>query len=155
MAEVNNAVDTEVKATDGGRILFADDVIATIASLAVADVKGVCGMSGSVAEGFSSILGKKNPTKGVKVQVGTEEATVDLSVLIQYGFRIQEVCQNIQAAVKNAIETMTGLACNEVNVYVAAVCFDAPEKKKAKAAKEAEAGQATEAAVEAADEVAG
>ena len=147
MAEVNNAVDTEVKAADGGRILFADDVIATIASLAVADVKGVCGMNGSVAEGFSSILGKKNPTKGVKVQVGTEEAIVDLSVLIQYGFKIQEVCQNIQVAVKNAIETMTGLACNQVNVYVAAVCFDAPEKKKAKAEEPVAETEAVEAEV--------
>lgn len=152
MAEVNNAVDTEVKATDGGRILFADDVIATIASLAVADVKGVCGMSGSVAEGFSSILSKKHNTKGVKVQVGTEEASVDLSVLIQYGHKIQEVCQNIQVAVKNAIETMTGLSCNEVNVFVAAVCFDAPEKKKAKAEEAPVEAEVVEAEVVPAEE---
>lgn len=156
MAE-NIEVDTEAKTADGGRILFADDVVATIASLAVADVKGVAGMSGSAMEGFTGILGgKKNLTKGVKVQVGTEEVTIDLSVLIQYGYRIQEVCQSIQAAVRNAIETMTGLKCMEVNVFVQSIVFEQPEKKKKEKPEElksAEAEVVAETAAEAAEEI--
>ena len=148
MAE-NIEVNTEAKATDGGRILFADDVVATIASLAVADVEGVAGMSGTAMEGFSGILGgKKSLTKGVKVQVGTEEVTIDLSVLIQYGVRIQEVCQKIQLAVRNAIETMTGLKCTEVNVFVQSIVFEQPDKKKKDKAEELKPADA-EAAAEA------
>lgn len=79
----------------------------------------------------------RNITKGVKVEVGTEEAAVDVFVNVRYGFRIQEVCQNLQKAIKSAIETMTGLRVVEVNAYVQAVVFDTPEpaedsKKKAK-----------------------
>ena len=88
---------------------IANDVIATIAALAAADVAGVAGMSGGVVEGITEMLGKKNLTKGVKVEVGSEEAAVDISINVRYGFAIQEVCQNLQNAVKNAIETMTGL----------------------------------------------
>ena len=80
-------VSAEITQQEGGRIIFADDVVATIASLAAADVPGVAGMSGGVVEGFTEKLGKKSLTKGVKVEVGQEEAAIDISVLIQYGFR--------------------------------------------------------------------
>ena len=94
---------------------------------------GVAGMSGGVVEGITEMLGKKNLTKGVKVEVGSEEAAVDISINVRYGFAIQEVCQNLQNAVKNAIETMTGLRVVEVNVFVQSVVFEKPaepEKEK-------------------------
>ena len=127
----------EVNGADGGKIIFADDVIATIAALAAADVQGVASMSGGVVEGLTEMLGRKNLTKGVKVEVGTEEAAVDISVNVRYGFAIQEVCQNLQNAIKNAIETMTGLRVVEVNVFVQSVVFEKPaepepEKKEKK-----------------------
>lgn len=138
MAE-NNEMSTAVKATDGGRIVFANDVVATIAALAAADVAGVAGMNGGVVEGIGEKLGRKSLTKGVKVEVGQEEAAVDLTVVIQYGYRIQEVCANVQTAVKNAIETMTGLRVVEVNVYVYSINFESPEDKEEKVkAKERE-----------------
>ena len=137
----NYELTPDVKSNDGGKIVFATDVIATIAALAAADVKGVAGMSGGMVEGITEMLGRKNLTKGVKVEVGTEEAAVDASVIVQYGFRIQEVCTEVQHAIKNAVETMTGLRVVEVNVYVQAVSFDVaepvPEIKKEKPEKEA------------------
>jgi len=129
----------EVKNSDGGKIVFATDVIATIAALAAADVKGVAGMTGGMVEGITEMLGRKNITKGVKVEVGTEEAAIDVSVVIKYGFHIQEVCTEIQNSIRSAVETMTGLRVVEVNVYVSAVSFEneeAPrEPKKEKAEK--------------------
>ena len=124
--------------TDGGRIIFADDVVATIAALAVSDVEGVSAMSGGMVEGFTEMLGKKNLTKGVKVEVGAEEAAVDVSVSIRYGFKIREVCEKIQIAAKNAIETMTGLKVVEVNVFVQSVTFEPSEQESAKVARRKE-----------------
>ena len=121
----NTTLTTEVN--QGGKIVFAEDVIATIASLAASEVDGVHAMSGTAMEGLSEKLGKKSYTKGIKVEIGTEECAVDISAVIKYGFRIQEVCQNIQTDVKNAIETMTGLRVVEVNVTVPQVYFE-PEK---------------------------
>lgn len=106
-----------------GKIVFAEDVVATIATLAAAEVDGVYGMSGTAFEGLGEKLGKKNYTKGIKVEVGSVECAVDMSIIVRYGFRIQEVCRNVQNAVKNAIETMTGLKVVQVNIAVNSIVF--------------------------------
>jgi uncharacterized alkaline shock family protein YloU len=129
-------ISTEIKTGTGGKVIFAPDVIATIAGLAASDVKGVAGMSGGMVDGFAQMLGRKNLTKGVKVEVGTEEAAVDVSVIIEYGFRIQEVCASIQQSIKNSIENMTGLRVVEVNIFVQGISFDKLEPKPEKQVKE-------------------
>ena len=62
---------------NSGKIVFAEDVVATIATLAASEVEGVYGMSGSAFEGIGEKLGKKNYTKGIKVEVGSVECAVD------------------------------------------------------------------------------
>lgn len=121
-------IDTNVESSQGGKVVFAEDVVATIASLAASDVEGVHAMSGTAMDGISEKFGKKSYTKGIKVEVGTEECAVDINVIIKYGYRIQEVSQKVQQEIKNAIETMTGLKVVEVNVYVNSIYFE-PEKK--------------------------
>ena len=113
---------------NGGKVVFAEDVVATIASLAASEVEGVYGMSGTTFEGLGEKLGKKNYTKGIKVEVGTVECAVDMTLIVKYGYRIKEVCMNVQNAVKNAIETMTGLHVVEVNIAVNSVVFEQEKK---------------------------
>ena len=126
----DNELTTEVNATQGGKVLFAPDVIATIASFAAAEVEGVVGMAGGVVEGITGMLNaKKSMTKGIKVEVGEEEVAVDLSVIIRYGAKLHEVCTKIQTGIKNAIETMTGLRVVQVNVFVQSISFEKPEAK--------------------------
>lgn len=115
MNEYDN-MNTENAAGSGGNVTFADEVIATIAALAAADTKGIAGMSGSKSVG--EMLGRKNITKGVKVEVGTEEVAIDIYILVLYGFRIQDVAAEIQQNVRTAVENMTGLRVIEVNVFV-------------------------------------
>ncbi|MBQ7278037.1 MAG: Asp23/Gls24 family envelope stress response protein [Clostridia bacterium] len=123
-----NEVDTNVESTQGGKVVFAEDVVATIAFLAAGEVEGIHAMIGTTMEGLGEKLGKKNYTKGVKVEVGTEECAVDITLAVKYGYRIQDVAQKVQQEIKNAIETMTGLRVVEVNVNVNAIFFE-PEKK--------------------------
>lgn len=120
---MSDTKDLQVETTQGGRVVFAEDVLATIATLAASEVDGFYGMGGSAISGFTEKLGKKSYTKGVKVEIGTQECAVDMSVVIRYGYRIQEVCGNIQSAIKNAIETMTGLSVVEINIFVQSVFF--------------------------------
>ncbi len=121
----------------GGKVVFAEDVVATIASLAASEVEGVYGMSGTTFEGIGEKLGKKSYTKGIKVEVGTVECAVDLTLIVKYGYRIKEVCENVQRAVKEAIENMTGLKVVEVNITVNSVVF-IEEKKTEEAPKPVE-----------------
>lgn len=125
--------ELNVESTQGGKVVFAEDVVATIASLAAGDVEGVHAMSGSAMEGISEKFGKKSYTKGVRVEVGTQECAVDLSLIIKYGYRIQDVAKKVQQEVRDAIETMTGLKVVEVNVAVVSIYFEPAKKVEAPA----------------------
>ena len=122
-----------------GSVTFEDDVIAIIAGLAATEVKGVASMAGSMTSSLNEMLGKKDHTKGVKVEVGTEEAAVDLYLSLYYGISIPETCRAVQENVKKAIETMTGLRVVEVNVHVQAVKFEKEAPAEIAAPEEAPA----------------
>lgn len=114
--------------TDIGSIHIAPEVIEVIAGLATIEVDGVAGMSGGFAGGIAELLGRKNLSKGVKVEVGNREAAVDVSIVMEYGSRVPEVAGDIQKNVKSAIEMMTGLLVVEVNVHIHGVLFKNQEK---------------------------
>lgn len=113
-----------------GSIRIADEVVSVIAGLAAMDVEGVAGMSGGLIGGIADLLGRKNFSKGVKVEVGEKEAAVDLSIVVSYGVHIRDVATNVQKNVRRAIESMTGLKVVETNVTVQGVVFpnDEPEE---------------------------
>lgn len=119
---------TDYDRTEMGTIQIAPEVIGVIAGLATVEVEGVAGMSGGISSGIAELLGRKNLTKGVKVEVGQREAAVDVSIVIEYGYKIPEVSAEIQRNVKRSIETMTGLHVVEVNVHVHDVHFKTTDK---------------------------
>ena len=104
-----------------GKVLITDDVVAVVAGVAAMEVPGVAGMSGGIVGDVAEILGRRNLTKGVKVEVGEIEAAIDLYVIIEYGYRIPEVSWKMQETVKEAVESMTGLSVVEVNIHVQGV----------------------------------
>ena len=92
-----------------------------IASLAATEVEGVSAMAGTITNELMSKVGMKKLTKGVKVMVLDGSVVVDLAVTMEYGYNIPATCQKVQTKVKNAIENMTGLTCNDVNIRIAGV----------------------------------
>lgn len=113
-----------------GSVRISDDVVAVIAELAAKEVKGIIGMSGGIADSITEMLGKKNPAKGIKVEVGEKETTIDLYVIVEYGVRIPDVAWQVQENVKKAVETMTGLSVVEVNIHIQGVNIDKDIKEE-------------------------
>lgn len=118
----NLPLTMEMDTEQSSSITYANEVVASIAGVAASEVEGIasmCNVSGS-------ILSKKNNnvTKGVKVEIGTEEASVDLYVIVEYGTPIQKAGQDAQESVRRAIETMTGLHVVRVDVHVQGVSFE-------------------------------
>ena len=112
----------EEEAREENGIKIADDVVAVIAGVAVSEVPGVYSMAGGFAGGITEVLsGKKNLSKGIKVEVGDKETKIDVNIIVEYGTRIPDVAFEIQNRVKKAVETMTGLKVIEVNVHVQGV----------------------------------
>lgn len=123
-------LDNHLDSPDYGQIKIADEVVGIIAGLAATEVPGVAGMSGGLAGGIAEILGRKNLSKGVKVEVGEREAAVDLFIIVEYGAKIPDVSWQIQESVKKAIETMTGLKVVEVNIHIQGVNIDKDSKEE-------------------------
>lgn len=120
----------EEENTGMGAIRIANEVVSIIAGLAATEIEGVAGMSGGIAGGIAEMLGRQNLSKGVEVEVGEEEAAVDLYVVMWYGIKIPDVAWDIQENVKQAIENMTGLEVVEVNVHVQGVKFETEEEEE-------------------------
>jgi uncharacterized alkaline shock family protein YloU len=118
--------------TELGRIEIAPEVIEVIAGLAAAEVEGVAQMSGGFVGDIAERLGRKNLSRGVKVEVGKKEAAVDVYIIVKYGYKIPEVARNIQDNVRHAIENMTGLTVIEVNVHIVDVEFRVEKKTEKK-----------------------
>ncbi len=104
-----------------GSVKIADDVVASIASLATREVEGVSAMAGNVTGELMSKVGIRNMQKGVKVDILGGNVTVDLAVTVEYGYNIPATCQKVQSKVKAAIENMTGLTVTDVNIRIAGV----------------------------------
>ena len=122
--ETINESEITIENTEGetSNIQIADDVVAIIAGKAVSDAPGVYAMAGGFAGGISQVFsGKKNLSRGIKVEADEKEVKIDVNIIVEYGARIPDVAFEIQTRVKKSVETMTGLKVNEVNVHVQGV----------------------------------
>lgn len=111
-----------------GSVKISNDVVAIIAGVAATEIEGVAGMSGGITGGITEMLGMKNLSKGVKVEVGNEEAAIDLFIVVEYGSKIADLGEKVQKNVKSTVETMTGLNVVEVNINIQGVNFSNEEK---------------------------
>lgn len=112
-----------------GSVKISNDVVAIIAGVAATEVNGVVGMSGGITGGITEMLGMKNLSKGVKVEVGDKETTIDIYLVVEYGSNIAKVGKEVQENVKASVENMTGLSVIGVNVNIQGVSM--PKDAKA------------------------
>ena len=121
MSEVIEDVYDIKEETSYGQVQIAGDVVAVIAGIAASEVDGVYKLAGNLSNEIASRLGRKNPAKGVKVDLIPGEVRVDLGIIVYYEYKIKKVSEHVQEKVKQAIETMTGLNVTKVNIRVAGV----------------------------------
>lgn len=119
MSYNDNLMDKEQQ--DNGSIIISDDVISTIASLAISETEGVEGIPGNLSGGIVELLGKKSPGKSVKVDMGEEGTIIDVYIVISYGVNIQQVSKQLQEKIKTQLETMAGVTVLKVNVHIQGV----------------------------------
>ena len=128
--ELIQSEEVSVSQNEGGTIKISDEVVSVIAGIAVSEVPGVAGMAGGFAGGISEVLsGKKNLSKGIKVDVGEKETKIDVNIIVEYGIRIPEVAFEIQNRVKKAVEANTGLKVLEVKGDVQGVKAELGKKE--------------------------
>lgn len=111
----------ELQAESTGTVRIADDVVAMIAALAATEVEGIAAMAGNLTNELLSRVGVRGLSRGARVEVSGEKVKAELAVVMEYGYNIPTTCQKVQAKVKSAIENMTGLEVQDVNIRIAGI----------------------------------
>ncbi len=112
--------------TERGRTTISDSVVAQIAGIAAQEVEKVQMGGGTTAAvgGFLQSVtgsvtgGSPNYSRGVSVEVGEEEAAVDLTMAVEYGYSVPQLTEAVRRNVINRVESLTGLRVTEVNITV-------------------------------------
>ncbi len=115
-------MDTEKKKTKDvdsyGEVRIADDVVGNIAGIAATEIEGVAATVGNMTNELMSRMGIHNGSKGVKVVIDGNIVTVDLALIMKYGYNIPITSKQVQERVKSAIENMTGLTVSNVAIRI-------------------------------------
>ncbi|CAN5908384.1 Asp23/Gls24 family envelope stress response protein [soil metagenome] len=119
--------------TDRGMTSIQDGVVAKISGIAAQEVEGIRmgGGASQAAGGIMSSLtggGGGGQTRGVAVEVGEEEAAVDLTMTAEYGKSIPQLSEAVRRNVINRVENLVGLSVTEVNIVVSNIFFPQEEQ---------------------------
>ncbi|MBR2283640.1 MAG: Asp23/Gls24 family envelope stress response protein [Ruminococcus sp.] len=115
----------EVKKEASSKLKISEDVIITVAKLAALDVRGVAALSGEVSK-----MSKLRGNGPIKVSMMGDVAAIDISIKVKGGVRAPAVAEEVQTAVKENVQNMTGVAVARVNVIVAGAVFDEPKENE-------------------------
>lgn len=125
--------------TNDGTTTIDNIVVSKIAAAAAQEIGGIHGMGsggvgGTLSGALSSVTGalpggnsNQPSTQGVTVEVGNEEAVVNLNIIVDYGARIPQVIEALRRNISDRLQTLTGLTARAINVEVSDVYF--PEQQ--------------------------
>ena len=121
--------------TERGSTSISDSVVSKIAGIASQEVDGIrmgSGGSQAVSGLIGSITGGSSggQTQGVSVEVGQEEAAIDLTLTAEYGKSIPQLAEAVRRNVANRVESLVGLRVTEVNITVSNIFFPQQEAEQ-------------------------
>ncbi len=122
--------------TERGNTSIADNVVSKIAGIAAQEVDGIR-MGSGASQTASNLLGSitgggggSSQTQGVSVEVGQEEAALDLTLTAEYGKSIPQLAEAVRRNVANRVESLVGLRVTEVNITVQNIFFPEQEREQ-------------------------
>ena len=114
-----------------GEVRISNDVISVIAGMALCDEAGLY-IDGKLPGEFIDKNNSKNISRVIRIEVVDGAVIIGVTMSVEYGVNITELCQNVQDKVKQAVQTMTNLTVARVDVGVQELIFkkDKGEAKK-------------------------
>lgn len=118
-----------------GEIKINHSVIASIVRLAALEVTGVCGVGYGFVDQLGGSIGgifsKKESDRGVRVQENADGGyEIEIRLVMAYGCELAKAAQNVQLAIRNQIQTMTGKEVAKVDVIIDGVKSRDDKKKE-------------------------
>ena len=123
--------------TDLGEINVTNETIGNIASLNLADVKGVVGSRKSIIKEITDMLKGdtseneiEEASRNIKVEIKDNKPLINLYIVIKYGVRIPDIAWDIQSRVKEGLMKKLGTDINEIDIHVQGIQF--PKKTQSR-----------------------
>ena len=114
--------------TEKGDISISEDVVALMVSAAISEIEGVSGLSNPTSTDLAERFGLKNAARGIRISSEGDVSTVDVAIMVRYGYGVTVTAKKIQEQAAASVESMTGLAVR-VNVHVTGIAFDKADMK--------------------------
>ena len=114
--------------TEKGNISISEDVVTVMVTAAIAEIEGVAGLANPTSTDIAEFFGIKNAAKGVKISSEEDHLTVDVVIMVRYGYGVTVVAKKVQEQVAASVESMTGLKVR-VNVHVTGIAFEKTDMK--------------------------
>ena len=109
------------KQLESGFVHISEDVVCAIAAAAVTEVEGVVSLNTNFGAEIQDRLSKKSTGRGIHITSKDDAVCVECSVMVQYGYSMQAIGENVQTSVVQALESMAGLKVASVNVNIAGI----------------------------------
>jgi uncharacterized alkaline shock family protein YloU len=124
MSEESGSSQGSPLKSEMGNTTISSTVVSQIAGIAAQEVEkvqmagGTSAAVGGLLQSVTGSTGGGNLSRGVSVEVGEEEAAVDMTMTVEYGQSIPRVTEAARRNVINRVESLSGLRVTEVNITV-------------------------------------
>ncbi len=110
------------QSTSKGSLVISDEAVSSIVVNAAKDVAGVTGFSNRPADVVTTIRkGSLKVMSPVRVLQEGDDLNISVYIVIESGKKIQPIAEEVQRAVKESVQNMTGKLVSKVNVIIASV----------------------------------
>ena len=106
-----------------GSVNISEEVLAASAGASALEVEGVGALGSGLGSDVAAMVNRKALSKGVHLTVEEDAVSVDIAVMVKYGYVVPDVAKAVQDAIMSAVENTSGLQVSCVNVTVAGVTF--------------------------------
>lgn len=110
-----------------GSLKVSEDVISTIAGLAVTETEGVAGLV-NPSTAIEKFFLKQRNASPIKIKSGNDAVELSLTIEVKPGYKVTSLAEAIQQRIKSDVQSMTGIMVSKVNVHVAGIVFDNNKK---------------------------
>ena len=113
MAPMNN---------DKQAMKVSEEIVSMLAARAALRVPGVSKLSGEFADNITKkILGRENIARGIGISQEEEGLGIDIYLNVDFGTKIPDLAWEVQNSVKEAVQSVTGLPVQMVNIHIEGV----------------------------------
>lgn len=112
---LNNGKDGEL-----GLIKIHENVVSSLVRKAALGVEGVSRLAGSTfVDNLAEIVGsRKISDRAISIQMDEDKLEIELKINMKFGYKVPEVASNVQTAIIEEVENVTGMNVVCVNVIV-------------------------------------